>query len=329
MITHFLGDQEVTAYARDLASRLAIFSRSEDSEQRFPTVWCPIGKSGDKILRVVAAELEKLDAELSQRVSIVELFYNKSDRQINLGADCSAADLVGADVLLLDSSIHSGNSMLQAARYVLKQGCAQVITYSLTVKKSSSFLPHFFGVVVGDHDRVLFQLDLIPNNRLFSRKYQPLGLFRRINANDALNPTPSLDTGVPSIDKISLGDLYYEHRANGFDVVLVEDKGRIAGFLKIKAEPHKQLKIDVIANDQHYRGKGVGGALMRYAETMGRASCCTHIELWAIEEQVEFYERFGYTVASQEKLNAGGGETYVLMKKPLLYHFDINNDDQY
>lgn len=322
MITHYLGDQEVTAYAKDFAGRLALLA-----PQDFPTVWCPIGKSGDKMLRVIAQELQKCSSALTSSIQIVELFFNKELGEISLGAGGSNDDLRGANVLVLDSSIHSGSSMLAAVRHVYRYGAVSAVSYSLTVKKSSSFLPHYFGVVVGDHDRVLFQLDGIPNNRLFTRKYRPIGCFRRINESDSDHPCACLDTGVTSIDKISLGDLYYEHRANGYDVLVVEDRDKIAGFLKIKAHPKKQLQLDVIAADNGYKGKGLGGALMRYAETMGRANCCTHIELWAIENQIDWYKKFGFE-PTNEVINAGGGEIYGLMKKRLLYHFDMNDGEE-
>lgn len=336
MITHYLGDQEVTAYAKDFAGRLASLR-----PEIFPTVWSPIGKSGDKMLRVVAQELGKIlsqqlrdNASTAQELSklfssiqIVELFFNKERREISVGARSTNDDLKCANVLVLDSSIHSGSSMLAAVRHAFKHGAASVISYTLTVKKSSSFLPHYFGVVVGDHDRVLFQLDGIPNNRLFTKKYNPIGCFRRITETDSDHPCAMLKVGVPSIDRISLGDLYYEHRANGYDVIVVEDQDKIAGYLKIKAHPKKQLQLDVVAADESYKGKGIGGALIRYAETMGRANCCTHIELWSIEDKIELYRRFGFQL-TDEMINAGGGERYCLMKKRLLYHFDINDGDE-
>lgn len=322
MITHYLGDQEVAAYAKDFAGRLFLLA-----QQDFPTVWCPIGKSGDKLLRVIGQELHKLSEERASSIQVVELIFNKERREISLGADSFNDDLKGARVLVLDSSIHSGSSMLAAVRHAHEYGAASVISYSLTVKKSSSFLPHYFGVIVGDHDRVLFQLEKIPNNRLFTRKYSPIGCFRRINQADSEHPRAQLDTGVASIDKISLGDLYYEHRANGYDVIVVEDRDKIAGFLKIKAHPKKHLQLDVIAADQAYKGKGLGGALMRYAETMGRANCCTHIELWSIKDKIEWYEKFGFESTADE-INAGSGEIYGLMRKKLLYHFDVNDGDE-
>jgi GNAT superfamily N-acetyltransferase len=312
LITHFLGEEEVKGYVRDLAERLQALGADA------PLVWCPIGNSGDKLLRVLGAALGELNPQLAAQVRVVELVFDKSSRTIQVGQDSAAADLKGQRVLLIDSSVHTGSSMFAAARFAQSQGAVNVVAYTLVLKKSASFLPHLFGLVVGDHDRVLFQLDKLPNNRLFANR-TPYGLFRRLVADDAAR-TQCLDTGVPSLDKISFGDLYYECAAKGYDVVIAEDGDAIAGFLKMKVDGGRRLFIDVIANDQKYRGKGLGGALMRYAETTGRASCCTHIDLWAIEDQVEFYQKLGYA-HSGEVIDAGGGELYRKMSKPLIYSF--------
>ena len=61
---------------------------------------------------------------------------------------------------------------------------------------------------------------------------------------------------------------------------------------------------------------------MRYAETIGRAHECRYVELWAIENQVEFYKKFKFT-NTDDFIDTGGGEVYYLMKRPLLYLFDL------
>lgn len=312
MITHFLGQEEVQGYVRDLAERLQAFG-----DER-PLVWCPIGNSGDKVVRVLGSILESINPELFKLVQIVDLVFDKSSRSIQVGENSQATDLKGKRVLVIDSSVHTGSSMLAAFRFAQEHGAVNVAAYTLVLKRSASFVPHMFGLVVGDHDRVLFQLDKLPNNRLFARG-TPCCLFRRLTAEDAAC-NQSLDTGVASLDKISFGDLYYECAAKGYDVVIAEDGSFIAGFLKMQVHVGKRLFIDVIANDQRYRGKGLGGALMRFAETTGRASSCTHIDLWAIDAQVNFYVNLGY-VQRDEVIDAGNGEIYRKMSKPLVYSF--------
>lgn len=314
MRTVYLGQEEVEAYAQDFAARLKTLANN------FPTVWCPIGKSGDHLLRLIAAQL---DPDEVSRISVVPVAFDKTATIATLGNESDKETIANArDLLVLDSSVHSGGSMLAVMRLLAKLGGGRLLSYSLVVKRGAKYLPHYFGVMVGDHDRVLFLLTSIPNNRLFAGKDTPLGFFRRIEADDAKRQRDTLDTGVPSLDKISWGDLFYEHRVNGYDVIVVEDRERIAGFVKLKIKDGKTISIDVIANDQAYRGKGVGGALMRYAETIGRAHECRFVELWAIESQVQFYEKFKFSRAG-ESIDTGGGEVYYLMRRPLLYQFDL------
>lgn len=317
MITHFLGKEEVEGYVKDLAERLQALGSG------VPLVWCPIGSSGDKLLRVLGG---LVPTELAEQVSVVELVYDKTSRTIQIRKDGSVADLQGKQVLVLDSSVHTGSSMLAATRFARVNGATNVIAYSLVLKKSASFLPHLFGLVAGDHDRVLFQLDKLPNNRLFSNKV-PFCIFRRIAPEDVAR-SQCLDTGVASLDKISFGDLYYESAAKGYDVVIAEDGDNIAGFVKMKVNEGRRLFIDVIASDAQYRGKGLGGALMRYAETTGRAHCCSHIDLWSIDNQVDFYQSMGY-ILSGDIIDAGDGEIYRKMSKPLIYSFKDEADHKH
>lgn len=314
MRTLYLGREEVDAYAHDFAERLV------GLEDEFPTIWCPIGKSGDHLARLIAS---RLPPEKSATVRVVPVSYDKTARKAVLDDLNDVAVIASSkSVLVLDSTVHSGGSMLAVMRLLSGMGEARVLSYTLVIKRGSKFLPHYFGVVVGDHDRVLFLLDSIPNNRLFAGKDAPVGFFRRIEPEDAKRVQECLDTGVASLDKISWGDLYYDHRVNGYDVIVVEDRSHIAGFVKLKIKEGHTLCIDVIANDKAYRGKGVGGALMRYAETIGRAHECRFVELWAIENQVVFYERFKF-VKTGELIDVGGGEVYSSMKRPLLYQFDL------
>jgi ribosomal protein S18 acetylase RimI-like enzyme len=181
--------------------------------------------------------------------------------------------------------------------------------------------------MVGDHDRVLFLLDILPNNRLFTGRRIPVGTVRRIESNDIHREQTALSTGVASLDKISWGDLLYEATANGYEVFLVEDSQKIAGFIKLKIKEGNTLSIDVIANDETYKGKGIGGALMRFAENYGRANECRYLDLWSIEDQKEFYLKYGYQVKG-EVLDAGDGERYIPMRRTLLYHFSVEMDEQ-
>lgn len=316
MKTVYIGREEVDAYAKDLASRLAALG--DDC----PTVWCPVGHSGDHLVRRVAPHMPDPGA-----IQVVEVSYNKTERKASFISPEEANEIAGQNVLVLDSSVHSGTSMLECVRLVREAQARQTLSYSLVVKRSACFIPHYFGVVVGDHDRSLFMLDQLPNNRLFTSKYRPLGLLRKIAEEDVDRPGV-LETGVASLDKISWGDLFYEHKANGYEVYVLEENANIAGFIKVRIKEGRSVGIDVVAADSRYQGRGIGGALMRFAETLGRSNQCKYIDLWAIHDKVDTYQHLGYSCRG-ETIDAGAGERYSYMHKQLLYHFTLSEDDHH
>ena len=316
MNTIFLGSEEVDAYCKDFIARL------RKLPEAMPKVFCPIGKSGHGLLCAISKQLTEQEQE---ELRIVPIIYDKKTGVASFKdiAEISVISEVNA-VLVLDSSVHSGNSMLRSLRLIQANGAKRIISYSLVIKQRTRFIPHYFGMIVGDHNRAIFMLDVIPNNRLFAgSNHQPLGIFRYIDADDVNRESQCLDVGVPSIDKITWGDLYYEHRANGYDVIVIEDGENLAGFIKIMVKYEHTLHIDIIANDKGYRGKGIGGALMRYAENIARAQKLKFIELWSISDKIDFYkDKCGFKLL-EDTIDAGDGETYNLMRRPLLYHFNL------
>src|SRR5260370_829005 len=132
-------------------------------------------------------------------------------------------------------------------------GAKNILTYALVIKQNAKYVPHYFGVVVGDHDRTLFLLDSIPNNRLFAKDY-PRVILRKLTEEDC-HTNASLDTGLPSMDKIEFNDLLYQKEAHGHEVFVIELDGKIASFVSLKFTVGKML-IDLLATDRAYAGKG-------------------------------------------------------------------------
>lgn len=330
MITHFLGREEVAAYCRDFASRLGSLGAN------MPQVWCPIGKSGQVITEIIFAEIARSQPQVLPNVKILPISYQKptadadgiasviphddqSDEEIIESLKAALAQAPNA--LVIDSSIHSGASMLGVLKLLRGYGAKGIQSYALVIKKNAAFIPHYFGVVVGEHDRALFLLDEIPNNRLAKPGQTFSGVLRQL-CKDDVNSSDELDTGVSSISKISWGDLLYDVRAHGFQVYVAEVDGRLAGFVKYKIDQMRHMKLDVVAVDQSFQKNGIGAALFRWVETAARANSCPSIDLWGIEGQVQKYGETGYKKAG-DWLDTGGGEKYLPMSKPLLYHFDL------
>jgi len=62
--THFIGDTEVTRYARDFAERLLIL------KDDFPLVWLTIGESGEEM---AAEVLPLLPEDICKKIKFVRL----------------------------------------------------------------------------------------------------------------------------------------------------------------------------------------------------------------------------------------------------------------
>lgn len=77
---------------------------------------------------------------------------------------------------------------------------------------------------------------------------------------------------------------------------VAEIEGRVAGILVILPESD-HLLLDNVAVDPDWQGRGIGRALIAYAEAAARAAGCTEIRLYTHEKMVEnqqLYAMLGY-----------------------------------
>ena len=208
--------------------------------------------------------------------------------------------------------------MLSVARWLNQQGVETVASYGLVVKKTSDFIPTYFGVMIGPHDRAYFQLTKIPNHRL--QKRAPFGILRKISQEDVRSVQQSICCGVKSIDGTNFSDLFYKTVSDGYLVYIFEINQVVVGFLALKkTDAGKTVFIDMVAADERYHGKGVGSALMRWAENWARHNMATCIELYAIEDRVPFYEKGHFSKVGEAPQNFGDTSLYVKMRKTILY----------
>ncbi len=222
---------------------------------------------------------------------------------------------------MIDSAVHTGKSMLAAAAKISAAGIKDVITYSLMIKRNAEIIPNYFGIVIDTTDRCLFQLSAIPNNRLCEQA--PFGVLRSLISSDASRQF--IKTGSPAIDETSFGALLYEKESKGSHVYVYEHRSAICGVLSFTAQKNSIL-IDLVANSIRYRGKGIGAALMRWAETWARSAGCDAIELWAISDRIGFYKKRKFEM-SPRKIDLGNA-TFHLMRRKLLYSSLVDPMDQ-
>lgn len=309
MVTHFLGHEEVRAFLRDLAGSILGFGLK---------TWCPIGPSGN----VLAETLLELEPSLKAGLAVVPVGYDRESKKISLKSSNPELDFRGADVLVLDSSVHSGTTMQSVAKKIAEFGPQSVATYSLVLKRGASFVPSFWGVMIGDHDRAYFLLDKLPNNHLRSKP--PACGLRKLTEVD-LGSAPVV-SGVASLDRITWGDRYYDMRLseNGRCTYLLETSHGVGGYLTISLRGAQKpaallLVIDEVVVAKSEQGKDYGSSLMRFAETLARHNCCSALTLWAIEDKVSFYEGASYSRVHGEEMDLEG-ERYFLMNKKIIYH---------
>lgn len=313
MITQYLGEAEVDAYLRDLGRRLLANGTP-------PTVWCVVGRSG----ATLAHRLFKITPELSGNVVLV--LHEREAKTIQLDTDDPVRDIKGQRIMVIDSSVHTGQTMLEVVRKLLSYEPAAVTSYTLVLKRGSVFVPTYWGVTIGDHDRAYFLLDHLPNNRLEAKKVQDCHL-RLISETDL--ELPSIECGVDSMDHASWADRLYDMRCSDQErrTYILEVGGARVGYLTYSIRPllhgRMVLMVDEIAVEKDHQNLGHCGTMLRWAETMARQIGAEEIQLWAIEHAIPVYRKFGFKfVAGPEVLDLKT-EKYTLMYKRVIYHLHL------
>ena len=307
--TIFLSDEVVDAYLKDLRERL------EGLKEEMPTVWCPIGVSGGSIAR---AALKRAD-DLKNQIIGVPVAYDRTTEEISFPGEADPSSFIkGKRILLLDGSVHSGKTFRQAYLAIEKMKPLEISSYSLVVRAGASILPNYFSVMIGDYDRALFLKKTFPNNLLFT-----YGCVRKLA--DADQALPKISCEKDFIDKFSWGDLIYEMRVDPRRQTYVyEHQGKIKGFVNLRIIPGDDILVDIIAVDRKCKKQGIGGNLMRWAETCGRNNHCATIRLWAVDDRKEWYSDKGYEFCNDKPLVLDG-ITFHLMRKKLLYNLPDDN----
>jgi GNAT superfamily N-acetyltransferase len=310
MYTHFLGKEEVDAYLAEFVRRLV------ELGDRGPDVWCPIGISGTRL----AERLGDLAIGMAEGIRVVEASFdrNRKDNEVTFDSGTPASDLADKRVLVLDSAVHGGTTMQKVVGEVRRCGASEISTYGLVVKAGSRFIPSYWAVMIDDSDRAYFLLDEIPNCRLSTRN--PYFHLRKLQSSD-LN-LPPVNSGLASIDRITWNDRYFDMVSSkgAKRTYLLEVGTTVAGYLTIGISDSGNVTVYEVAVDGAHAGKDLGGALMRWAETVARSSRSGEMDLWAIEKHVGFYEKYGYKEIQDQKVALSDGETYHRMNKALLSH---------
>jgi tRNA threonylcarbamoyladenosine biosynthesis protein TsaE len=96
--------------------------------------------------------------------------------------------------------------------------------------------------------------------------------------------------------------------------------GRTVGCLRWEGAPGADLDVRRVAVDPSIQRRGVGTALMAWAEREGRARGCRAITVGVrvgLPSNLAFYARLGYQVIGEHRHDGYDRTTWVSMRKPL------------
>jgi GNAT superfamily N-acetyltransferase len=321
MVTHFLSTDEVRAYLRDFLLRL-------ERLEPIPTVWCPVTVSGTTLLKEMLPLMQVDHPDLAKKISVVAVSVNKEDKSIKFETKNPESDITNKNVLLFDSSMHTGGTMRRSVTEALRLGAANVATYSLVMKRGSCFIPTFWGVMIDDTDRVYFLLKKIPNGRLDAgpekdkdgnpRKSSYVHIQRLCE--DHLK-AKHINCGVISLDRVTWGDRHFDMQAGEHKecTYVLQTGGNIVGYMSIHFSDPNCLFVTEIAVDETCKKKGYGAILMRFADTLARQSDCLWVRLNAIEQKIGWYEGFDYRQIPGRPPIVLDDEKYFPMEHKVVY----------
>ena len=320
MITYLLGDAEVDRYLNDLALRLR--------ERGVPDVFVTLGQSGQNIAfdlaNILNGMIDNFDIKVLhatyERTGEVVRFFRPDKKEISL-EDLSV--LADKRILVIDSAIHSGSSMLAVCERLASSEVEDVLSYSLVLKRGSCFVPTYFGILIREEDRAYFKLSAIPNNRLIEKK-KSFGYLRPIQKEDV--GRSDINTGVDAVGA-NFGGLLYDDKAHGSQTYLFIKGMQAIGAIQFKLEEKKGVFVNIVAVDKQFHGLGVGESLLRWSESLARSSGCREVTLWAINDRIGYYEKMGFFKANDDAIPCGAGALFTYMKKRVLYNIIDEQDE--
>lgn len=264
------------------------------------------------------AVLELLPPALLGKVEIGQVRYDRELNSIAFDSDLDESIPKSSPVLVLDSSVYSGKSMLGVIEGLQQRGIKNVISYSLVLKRGSVFVPTFFGVLINEKDRIFLPNNVLPNNRL--NEAPPFGVLREVRNSDVHRKIGKV--GAP-FDTTTIGDLLYEKEAKNLHAYVYQCGDKIAAFVSF-AKQGETVFLDTLATVKSFRGRHIGSALLRWVETWARSSLCDRIQLWAFENAIPVYQKYGYEFVDTNVRDLGG-QNYRIMTKRILYHVRMDH----
>lgn len=113
-------------------------------------------------------------------------------------------------------------------------------------------------------------------------------------------------------DEFYFDEIQVPKRMEAFEALIesiwVYDDGVVKGFIQVDGQEIKKLFVEPVL-----QGNGIGAELLRFAVDACSADC-----LWALEKNIKairFYERHGFCVTGEKKLEEDTTEYLVRMER--------------
>ena len=199
---------------------------------------------------IVVASCGKIDGKVVFREDDGAVF---SDESVE-------AQLRNRDVILIDSSVHSGHSMQSVADAIIRRNPASISSYTLFLKRSSSFIPNHFGIIIDDVDRALFLLNKLSNNRFI-----PQHIIRKLDRQKDFLSGCGIDSRTTNYL------LEGEHNNRSYRGFIVETpQGKKPAGMGCYEENLSGTYTDIRGNNKEFQGENV----MVVDYMWARPECC-------------------------------------------------------
>jgi hypoxanthine phosphoribosyltransferase len=220
-------------------------------------------------------------------------------------------DFNGKSILICDSIVNTGSTLLQMRKYFLEKGAKDVKTLTIFLRNGSKFIPNFWVSAIENYEDVIFGIKKYPIN------CYPKGSIKKIEQSDC---GQKINCGKQFIRQ-TIDDYYHRQCMDpeccGF---LIEDEGKNVGILFLKYLSPSIVYLEAIGIDEDKQDLGYGSTLMSFFEDFCRMNRIKKVKIWAYEDRVGFYEKFEFQKTGRISVLPSYG---VFVEMEIKYLFNV------
>lgn len=265
---------------RQLASLLPHMLRSYRAAiPKGELVVCALGPSGVLVANKIARDISEKAGVYIEPVSLD--VSEKGERIERI-----AWEPQGKEILLCDSIVNTGGTLMRSRRYLVSRGAKTVRTAALVVRRGGMIVPNFYCLEVERQDKVFFGSDEYPirGTRDATLRIATVG-----------DRNVDLDVPEPYVNS-DLADFEYDRAANSSakTYVIETPEGEACGVFHFRHEPDNSVFLDTLAMSRPFRGRGYAGEVLRFIQEYCRFARVGRCSMYAIDEMVATYSRYGF-----------------------------------